>query len=1168
MRFSFRPLCWVLFLFFLFSSMSYAQSAPSPSVSCGMEVTGDGTRVKPGDFTICENDLAFQALFIMSAQVFESGIFRNLALLFVDESVLDSEFTKFASTTIGVSVPLFALMAAVASFAWFGLTFVLAFKSYKLFSVLRSFNSQEQRNRGDALSLGTYVSFLLVMIYPVNGIMFGQGLAIVGALPFFQISNAAYSTFLSETQTASADVNLNTSNILLSSQTTANELIEGQLCQQRTRQALLNENAKAGSSFFRDGITGWIWEEDQDDVIERYSTCLSYSGKGDEGPVSGSLQSYVVSKMTGFEFYCPRNRFFGDEVYYKPELYGYNHTCSQVRYDMGSSKFSALFDGKSESGEDMDDELAAIQSQFKTAEYYPKFKAFVANRVSQIVTDQNMSEDQKIASLNSIFADAADKVLGPALDGSRNLSVGNNDEKQLKFLAAQTALLGSTVDKTAIDIAFERGFMDQAEISFVNRYFGTEEEKRYVFGLDYFLDDARQVARLMQRYQCALNWHTNSDTRLFIVNFNSADSEDLEKLFGQKLGRLECVEFLPKSERGSTDFNRYARYPVLSDSTYSDLSNQDGIWKVSQAGNESSIVQTRQKMVGTIAQGYFRDMRKTQLTMAGYIMSVKLAIGSRLSKKLSEELEERQQDEDLRSRGFAVMAGTMLYLTKHQNSASHMGASIDDAFRVDGAGSTNLFVELAAFAPHDAELASSNISEKFSEVPVASLFTPGLSGVRDYPGPQGIPDEQEESDALSIFIAAIENMFFSPIEHIKNASGMSSEKSLGEGLQACYELGYSNCLSGQKHPMAALSNMGSDLMSNMLQLMMIDAAVKAINGTFYDNDDQKGSIEGKEGTAANTKGGYWSRFKTKTKEIFSKVAQSVAMLGGGIFVALFKLLGAISMVAGAIFDLIRPLIIGLFVVGAVFAYIIPVTAFLYGLMMFLFSVSGFLVIAYALPFYILYQFWKIEEVYNEGLKEWVQRYGGAYIKLPFIVIAIAVSFAMMSVSLYAMNTVFAVLLTGLTPDGSAKSATGLLTATLMNVMLYIIYFGALFVMMRVCLSFIKTMPGEIVQKMGFDQTNDEKYVDSLGFESYVSANMMRMVGSLPQNALDKLVSLKRNGGFKDKNTLEKQVKDMEAIQAQIERAGGPDAFASYLKAAAAQGAKKATMNSAARDPSA
>lgn len=1141
----------IVFLFsvfglFLFSSAAAAQEPLA--IGCGMSATADGAKVSAGDPSICPEDVAFQMTYLLHQKVFTDPFFKALASVFVDEATLDSEFTRFAATQIGIAPAVFSLLLAVAFLSYAAISIVLTFKVVRYFDLIQRFARRESPDRGEAVKMFMYIVFLLLLSAPTpSGITLGQGVAVVSSLPAFMGGNYAYSTFLSATKTAAVDVNLNKTGLLPSSQVVANEFIEGEICQQRTRQALMNENAKVGSNFFSEGLTGYIWEEDQDDIVGRYSTCLSYSGVGKEGVLPGSLSSYQLAKTTTFEFYCPRPSFFAREIRYKPEMYGYNHVCTQIKYDMGENKFKPLIEnGEAASGEDMDDDLVSIQSSFKAGEYYPKFKNAVSTQIKSILA-RDINEAERFKALKALFSESS-SVFDNALSGNRLLSEGTNDERQIKYLAAQTALLGATIDMDGVDMLLDG--MPQSLINTkVNRYYGTEEEKRNVFGVDHLLEDAREAARTMQRYQCALTWQSNTDTRMFITKFNQADSEDLESLFADRSGRLECVEFLAEKDRGSSDFDRYVRYPVLNPLANSDLvKDVNGVW-IKATNNESVLTQTQQKMSGEIALAYYREMRYRQLVIAGYIAAVKESIGRNLSKHLSQELSERKQDYDLRSRGFGVMAGTMLYLSKHQNSAMHMGQSIEDAIQVSGGGQNKHFIDLAAFAPNDAKTAMDNLMKTFTEVPAGGLFMPGAGGTRDYPGPQGVSEEQEEQDALNNLIAYIESAFFAPMDHIKSASGMPADQSLYQGFQSCYNGGYSHCLSGQKHPLAAMSNMGNDLMNNMLQIMVWHAVVRTVNDMMFGLNSESGSIDGAQapGGAKQKDKSLWSKLKDTAKEAFSNVSKSVVSLAKGAFAAVFVVLGAITFIAEIVLDMLKPFVLSMFVVGAVFAYMLPVTAFLYGLMMTIITVFTYTLIAFALPFYIVQKLASIEDSYRNGFKDFMEQFVGPYLKPLLLVVAITVSFSLISISLFVMNTVFAVLHSGLTPDGSADSATGVLASVMMGVMVYIVYFAALFVMFNAALKFIRSMPDMLVERMGFKRSGDEGIIGSLGFESYVGAQMMRTIGSLPQGALDKIVEMKRNGGFKRRGALRQEVEAMEALALDIEAVGGPAAYANLIE---------------------
>ena len=87
----------VAFFLMLLTGNAFADTpVASVGVQCGMEESPDGTlKVKAADPSICEDDVAFAALYMMFSDIFNDSAVKPFALWFVDEAVMNSEFIQF-----------------------------------------------------------------------------------------------------------------------------------------------------------------------------------------------------------------------------------------------------------------------------------------------------------------------------------------------------------------------------------------------------------------------------------------------------------------------------------------------------------------------------------------------------------------------------------------------------------------------------------------------------------------------------------------------------------------------------------------------------------------------------------------------------------------------------------------------------------------------------------------------------------------------------------------------------------------------------------------------------------------------------------------------------------------------------------------------------------------
>tara|TARA_B110000196_G_scaffold320373_1_gene342502 strand:- start:11176 stop:14679 length:3504 start_codon:yes stop_codon:yes gene_type:complete len=1093
---------FIMVLLASFSGFSYAEDGAA--TSCGMISVTGGENVEPMNGEICPEDISFQSLYLFYEDIFEHPFWRLAALTFVSESTLDSEFTKFAAQTIDLSSIIYSLMSAVAIFCWAIASAILPYKFYTYVTMIRKTGSLEfSDSKGDTVRFVSYFSFLVLLILPVGGITFGQGAAVISGLPSIMGGNYIYSTFLSSSETASTDVELSEGGLLPDSQVFVNEMIESELCQSRTRQAIMSLNANAGSHFFSNSVMQALpfVGEDQSTIVDRYSACLGYVGEIERGD-RDSILTVKFEKRPAWERNCPVDWGFADAMNYDPDLYGHSHSCGKVTYDNGINKFEPLYnESDSWFSEDLEDITENIQKSFSTSAIYPSFRRATRASIETVLNQTGLTDEERFKKLEELFIEKASSVIESRLANNATLGEGSNDEIQLKHLVATNAMLGGVLEEEPDGVG--SGLFEWTAF---NRYYGVNENREHYFGLDYLLDEARNIADTFQRYHCAINWESHQEDRLFIVEFNESSSSDLEDLFAAKAAGLECVEFLSEDDRGDTAYDRYVRYPTLLGNPNSDIYEVDGKWFPKPAPDNSTQQQlnlsVQAKMETEVAAEYFNQMRVSQMLLAGYTMSVKLGTSNALSKALNQANIEREEDVNLRPKGWVAFGGGLLYMSKHYSNSKHMVDSIENAVSFSGGGDNSYFVATEAFTQDSDTILGNLQARSFTPLDGTSLLMPGVSGVGKYPGPGGVSSEKETEQSMNILMSFITWMFFEPVEHIKSASGMSPNGSLSQGFQACYDGSYEQCISNHKHPIVALSNMGHDMMNNMLAIVATHAFVKVLNRTMFSSiDGGSGSMDGDgdDDGEAKKKDGLWDKTKAKFKKFSSKLSGPILKLLKGAARTVFAVISAISIPAETALDTLMPFVLTLFMVGVFFAYIIPMLAFIYSISVFLLWLLGISVVAFVIPIYSILKLKDVEKNYERGFQEFYEGFCGNYIKPFFFGIGAVIAWTMVTISLFLVNTIFSLINSGLDVTAGESYSMGSLV---FRVMMFVTYFVVLFVMFKQALGFMKSFPDAMNEKLRLQKSNDEQKIDGLGFENYVQAEMLKQVAALP----DSLVS--------------------------------------------------------------
>ena len=1123
------------FIFFtVFSFLFSATSVAADESRCGMELSDEtgGYVVSFASGEICEEDLVFQGLYLMFEDTLKDPWNKTLVSFFVADNVLNSEFTEFADSAINVSDVIHYILSASAIAGWMLLTPLWSWKFYKLvFTLKRTGRLDFEESQGDTIKFVSFVGFLIIMAMPVGfssgsdsskpPLMLGQVLAITAALPANMGGNYFYSSYLSSTEAASTDVPLNEKLLLPVGQGVANALIEGGLCEINTRQALLNLNAKSDTNFFKSVTVGEYFDYDQESVEERYDACLSYTGDIKEGEVDDTVSVFSLNKYTlSANPQCSKVS-YGN--FYDYETYGDAHSCLGIKYNFGEDKF-ANFEDLLTDGEEFwswDDNIEALRSAFSAPNFYNRFKRDVSGQIKTVLDNDTLSTNDKYNKINEIVLNSSESVFGTSLRNSTLLTQGANEIKQARHLAVAGFLLGGTIEMSSWDSFWGHTDWDTGSMwTHTKGYPSLTKDDEIVYGLEVLLKDAKETAELVREYQCAIDWMSsdNKDARQFILDYNQASGEEaIKKLFSNKATHFQCVKFLSQDDWGASDSKRYVTYATDTPYVFSDMKlNSTGEW-VKKSPEDSGIESARIKIENDVIPELKKKIQLNQFILAGYTAAVKKAVTDSLVSSLSLIDAEEQRDVALRPRGWGVFGGALLYTGQTQSSAMHMSRGLDNVIAVSSSSATSdNFVAKSAFRDITNDQ-DELINSLFKDYPVNDLFATGPNGTRSYAPNADFSSEADDESSMQYFMSMIENLILSPMDHIKEASGMPQNRSLSYGLQKCFDGGYENCLSGTKHPVVAFSNFGNEMINNMMTLMLTTEIIMYANNLELSSSDEEGSVNGDK----KKKG-----ILTKAKEKMKKVVDGVKNVVGGVVVSLIKIVIGVIQVAAIILDFLKPLFMTLLVVGIVFAYIIPMMSFLFGFMISLFFLVSIFSIAVVLPLYIFSKFFTIEKDYHNGFRLLWQDLGGTYLTPAFFSISATLSWSLIVIVLYAINVTFSLLHHGLGAT-SESSSFSFFTVLIFNVLLYVVYFLSVFVLFRFGLGLMKSMPDTMKEKLNLKKGDDESYINSLGFEQYVKASVMKQLATMPAEFVNAIAKHKNNGGYESMDNLRKSVAQME-----------------------------------------
>ncbi|MBE8232600.1 MAG: hypothetical protein HAW67_02605 [Endozoicomonadaceae bacterium] len=1092
----------IIFLFItLFCLESHAAVSDD---ACGMTSVEGGQIVKSGSPTICEDDLAFQVHNIQYSKIMNDPFWNGLASLFVSDDVLNSEFNSFVARKLNISSILYSILKGAAQLGMIAFYSILILKVGQIgYLIKKTGQFKISDEKSDLVKFTLYFFMLVILMVPVGGIVFGQGLFTIGTLPAIMGGNFFTSTYLSQLSLQSTEVKVEKNQAFLDAQSFSSELIGIASCERRTRQMLFAFNAKKGKWVNDNYATDLVGASDnQEDVHKKYQKCLSYIGVPTLLPEGVGIKNIAFNKRSGYDRLCYKSISVYDHY-----AYGFNHSCGNVSYSYPTN-YSEVDDW------DIDEELEEIQTNFNAKKYYQLFKS-KESEVSQLLLS-SLDDEEKQLKLIEIYENWAKTILQPELRGNALL---NNDTKakiSVKFTYALNSLLGgSVVDDGALIDMRKDGLGDNA----FSLYYGVDyQENDYYFGIDWLKVDAYRAADDIQTYNCILNWENYADLRKFIIEYNRAEEDDTSEMLTDSIQQHECSRAVHKSKRDSgndTDNSRYfeflAQGGLLADA---DVLNENGVLRSISLDETQRNAFRINESKDQLSKTRYLDALTKKALIEGYVYAVKVAISNAMSDSL---LDEAAQDEVLpvaRAKGFAALGSVLMLTTKNEGGGSHFKDLIQRSLSAHSEGDPSLHINLKAFGSTEKGIAKKKEARSlFTPIDSGSLFKMG--GIDTTPAFQGdyFGAQADEEAAYRSFLGWVEGKLFSPVDHIKKASGIPSSMALIDGLKSCSDGNAEHCVSSASHPTVALMRFGHDLMNNMLVLAIADLVVNKLS-SLAKNSKKSGEVCDGDGWGTEACG---TQLKKDKANVFKRAGGAISkFVTGGVL----KILKVVLDTAAMALQLMRPFIWGMFTVGVFFAYVVPMMSFLLSISIYILWVAAGFAAKVVLPFYCALKLKDIEFSYKNGFNEFYEEFIGQFFKPIFLTISVIFSWTFVWIGLFVANTVFGLIFEGISPYNGAT-----FTGIIMKLMVYIVYFVVIFVLIKVGLDMIKTLTGNFERLMKFKGGKDEQFLQSLGFEQFVQTSIMRQVAQAPLVAIQKFMGNKNQ---------DKAIKDnMNAINALV-----------------------------------
>ena len=1085
------------FLICVFSFLYTSNAIAATDIACGVEETDEGQVVKAGDFSICEDDLAYQVHNLLYSEVVQAPFWRALSLFFVDEEVVDSKFNQFVTTQASISAGVTSLISGAALIGGWVFFSVLAYKLGQFFWIVKKtgeFKFSEEKS--DVIKFVLFFLTLVILMIPVGRIVFGQGLLITAALPAIKLGNFFASTYLNVTALNSADVNLDDQKTMRDAQQISSEMVGMAACEHRTKQLVFTFNAKSGSEFITDN---WLTDgigvsTTQKDINTRYDSCLGYVAVPKFLPDGVGIKNIGVNKTSPIKTGCEK-----PYMPYEEDSYGYNHSCGNVSYTYPTN-VSQIDDWG------INDELESIQSSFDAVTYFTKFLQ-LEGQVTSIIKDSGKSDIVKEKELIEIYKSWGESTILPVLLRNEFLNRGSKEQLSAKYVYATNALLGgSALDKGFVNDLRRWGVLSP-ELSY---YAGIEplNNKDYIFGFDALKTLAYKVVTDIQKYNCTVNWDDYADLRQFIVEYNLADEDDTAELLSNSIQRYECMQPVPENNSGDHGdaVDKYFTYMADGILKNADVTvGGDGIVKrkqLSEVDKETIIANPKKFQL----EKYYQNALIGKQVLTGYIYAVKMATSTALSKTLREDVASDPVLPAARQKGFAALGSVMMTITGQEGGGATYKNILSNTMVAHAEGDSEYYYNLNAFGSTEEGLAKAGEAKlAFNKLDVGELFTSG--GLDTKPTFTGdYYSEYEYVDSyFDDFMRWLEGTLFSPLDHIKKASGIPDTMGMTEGLKSCSEGNYQHCVSSSTHPMVAMMRFGHELMSNMLVLATADLIVKKITHAVK---EESGSTQDSESN------------KKEKDNIFKRGLKQVGKIAVKVFGGALNIVIKVIEVASVILELLRPFVWGLFAVGVFFAYVVPLMSTLLSIGVFVLWVAGTFASIVILPFYCAKQMFSVEFTYKRGFNELYEDFGGIVLKPAFLTISVIFAFLMISICLFIANTIFGIVYDSLAPDGGFS-----ISHLIMKLMVFVIYFVVLFALIKYGLDLIKSLPLMFEKMVKLNGSKDSEYLGGMGFEQYLQTNIMQQVAKYPFDAANKSMSGAAGIAGKESERREKELKE-------------------------------------------
>ena len=1079
-------------LILLFTLLLSFQGVANTTEQCGVEYT-ENSMIKEGDMELCEEDITANTYYYLFHRFIEDSELQEI----YEEIFKPSLTTKAKASEIKESSYLYSLVkSGTHLFVSLTLIFLIVAFTKNIFQAQQNGNAFGSEN-GSFFKQSMTLFISIILIAPVDNITLSQHIVLLGGYLALSLSTFIWSNFLFNVDVETAGVLINDKDLALDASVNVEALITNQVCENRTRQQILNNNFGLNEGF---NDSSFFDSYDMGAFAEKIENCMSYYVK----PMfNKDASTYGVSAffskadfIEGFAFHRPSLKYCLEEIEsevckdglcedgtinnikgylteheYLPEVYGQPHQCGNVVYN--TTVYSEEFhdqDGIIESSKqlisgekDVNDIVNNLRKAYSADKYFKTYQSVLAPKAKQVVIATGTDRHNAIQSYKSLLDNEANALAEKIINDITNDSNWQNRDSTFKANAINAQALGITNALLGLSANDDTEF--RLDSDYENDY-----------GILTLRNAAIEIADHLEKAHCSTNFRdliSSQKTKIELNNLlQDPDDQDIVKYVFGKLGQngmsFECLNL--DNSGGDYEFNYNSgglSHLGLLTITERNVDGED-LKTYENKKLEIKDISFIEKVAQTDYINHLKQAYEKKLAMEGYYFIVKKASLIALSAALKDN-----KDDDLqlrfRQQGSGMAGAYLLHLANAGGNASAYASGIRStasmsSFVSNTAGAN--FVNIDAFRvegeDNKDQVAEKNMTNRTQLKPlmITGFFNQG--GNIKFNSQNAFAQQFSEDEAdTSLINNIIETLLLSPMNYIKETAGLSQDRTLVEGVKECAETD-KICLSTKVHPLASFTKAGYAFIDQAITLYIAQGSLNFLQ-SYLSGVDSDSEAE-----------------KKKKKSKSKKIINGLKKVAKGATGVLLILEGVITIVA-VIFDALAPLFHLMLVGGIFLAFILPLKPLLtYVVSM----VSWFLTVITTLlviNIHIL-RFSLTDKNGNSQItiKDFANLLGVVLLKPSLLVLSAIIAFTLCSIVLYMLNMTMASFFV------ATDTSTGLMNIIIQFFMYATYVFAAIFLLMR-CFNFIKEAPDFILQMIGIQGSNDIRYIDDSVKEEMLAA---------------------------------------------------------------------------------